>query len=665
MRPVSPSDQGGPAMRSGRRIMWMAAWVLGLLQGCGGAAGDAQAPPAAAAPPTLSGRVSNGFAPTDLGALQVTVKGQVGTARTAEGRLVAVDGADYLASLDQLSGPYLLSDSRRSPSTLSMYSLASGPGTANLTPLTTLLVAQLMGTDPGAYFEALGTRGGFTGVDDAAIAAAEQKLRRVLQRHHGFTVPATLGPVVTTPFSAVAGDPMFDTISALVTRLGVGGNIGALVAAVAQESGRCQLEQVAVTGASGSDDFCPFTRRNEVDPDHADQRVLAFGNQIGDTLTLRLRGTAVIDLALHTAEGATSRCTGTACSGVAIGPMAADQTRAITFTATPLSGTGGMRGTVTLTGQLTSAAAGVPLPGLPCTDNLFYLIDLAAARADGYCATPAGLGLNESGQSQPSGTTRRRYTFNDGLGGASLELVLQGTSVVSALVYATDANTGAATPQFLCRGVGCAGISLGERVVDQSLGVPVVLQPIRFEGAVLTGVQPDGTPKATQISVQARLTGFHVEDPNALPIVPMACSPGAPTVTAHTSEDASATAVCEPDDLQGFTLRSTTQDADGRLVLGTANLLSDGAGSYTSGNGISVKVTMAGQVQSASFDSFVGPQYRCTGAACAGIVVGPPDAQGERSVVFTAVTLTEVGSADLAGDRTARLDGRFIAPAGP
>lgn len=648
--------------RCARSVGRCAAVTLVLLNGCGGSAGDAEPPPTSSMQPSLSGRVVNGIAPTDLRVLQVTVKGNVGTARTAEGRIVPVDGTDYLASLDQLSGPYLLSDSANSPSTLSLYSVASASGTANLTPLTTLIVAELLGTDPGAYYEALGTRGGFTAASESAIAIAEQRVRRLLQRDYGFLVPPAVGPFVTTPFSPVAGDPMYDTVNALVAALGTNGDMGSVVAAVAQESGRCKVERVAVAGATVTDDFCPFTRSSDTDPGDAGVRVFEFANRRGDTLKLRARGAVVVDLTMRTKEDVVSQCAGTACANVTVGAPAGDQTQAITFAGTRLTGASG---TLALSGSLRSAAPGIPLPGLPCTENLFYLVDEAARRADGYCAASAGLGLNEAGQSAQSGATRRKYTFNDGLGGPSLEVVVQGASVVSALVYTSDANTGATVPQFLCQAAACTGILLGATVVDLSLGVPVVLQPIRFDRAVLPGILPDGTPTTTSITVQAALTGFHVDDPNAPPFTPVACPAGAPTVSVRPSDETAAILVCAPGDAQGFTLLSTTADASGNIVLSLANLLSDGNGGFATGNAVNVTISPAGDVLSATFDAFIGPQYRCAGASCQGVQVTATGPAGERTVLLNAATLTEVGTGGLTGDRTATLDGSFVAPAVP
>ena len=58
------------------------------------------------------------------------------------------------------------------------------------------------------------------------------------------------------------------------------------------------------------------------------------------------------------------------------------------------------------------------------------------------------------------------------------------------------------------------------------------------------------------------------------------------------------------------------------------------------------------------------PRFRCD-IACTGVVVAAADERGERAVSFNATVLQEVGTAELAADRTATLQGRMLAPAPP
>lgn len=658
------------SIAAGRRKAWapfgchvgliLAVLAMMVLQGCGGASGDAEAPAPSQALPELSGRVSNGSSPTNVGALQITVKGRTGTARTAEGRLAPIDGTDYRASLDQLGGPYLLSDSNRSPSTLSLYSVATAPGTANLTPLTTLLVAQLLAAAPGPYFEALGTRGGFTEADESAIAVAEQRVRRYLQREFGFEIPPAVGPFVTTPFSRTPGDPMFDTLQALVARIGTEGDIGNVVVAVAQEAARCRVERVGVVSTSTTDEFCPFGKSNAVDRSDPGLRVLGFQNRRGDDLTIRLRGTVVWNVTLTTAEGVVRTCSAAACTGASAGTPAGDGTQSLELAGTPLDGAAGE---VILTGSLRTAVPGLTLPGLPCTSNFFYLIDEAAGSASGYCATPDDFGLGVAGQSQPSGATRRRYTFHDGGLGPYLEVTAEGRDVVSVLLYTADPATGLPVARFQCWDKACPGVTLGESTIDSSLGVPIVVQPIRLDRANLAAVLTDGSlSTSTVLTLEATLSGYHVDDPNALAFRQVACARGAARVTARPIDQASTITVCEPTDSEGFELRSAFVDDAGDTVYSIASLLTDGSDNYTAGNTVRVTVSPRGDLVSVTFDQFEGPRYECRGPACSGVTLARVNAQGERRITFAQTVLQELGTASVPADRSVMLDGRIIGP---
>lgn len=656
-RPGLRVRRAAEPLRRGAGAVVLAA-MLALLQACGGGSGgDAEAPPPSAALPELSGRFSNGTTTTDFNSLQVTVKGSVGLSRTAEGRHESVGTTDFVVSLDQLSGPYLLSDNLFSGQ---LFSVATGPGTANLTPLTTLLVAQLLGANPRDYSASLGVHGGFTAADDASIAAAEQRVRRILKRDYNFDVPVALGPFATTPFSRVAGDTMYDTITALVARIGTAGDISAAVTAIAQESGRCKVESTSVTNGADVDAFCPLSKTNEADATDAAIQVISFTNRRGDVLTVRLRGPAVVGLKFIPAEGAVSTCSGSACSGVTVGAPAADFTQTIGFAATPLGGAGG---SIVLDGSLRTSVPGITLPGVPCTTNRYFLIHEQTRTAEGYCATPDDFGLGASGSSFSSGAARRSYTFNDGAGGPYIEVIAEGTSVVRALVYAIDPDTGTTTPLFQCRG-DCAGITLGASTVNDSLGVPVVLQPIRFNRAVLAAVLPDGSLSTTDsATVEADFVGDWVDDPNALPYAPLACAATSQVATALPSDQTEPIPVCDPDgDTQGFQLRFTFVDGDGNSVFSAADLLTDGGGSYTSGNVVTVTSSATDAIVSVTFDAFNGPHYQCFGAACTGVSIAAANGAGERTITFTGTTLQELGTAGLIADRTAVLNGRMVGP---
>lgn len=652
--------------RAAAGLCGVAMGLVLLLAGCGGGTtGDVVAEPLTPTLPELSGTVTDGdVVPSDL-SLQVTVKGNVGTARTAESRRDDVVG-NYLASVDQLSGPYLIFASSSDFQTAGTMSLATAAGTANVTSLTTLVTAQVLAQDPYLYFDSLAGRGGFTAATDAGIAEATSRVRRTLQRDFGFTVSPGLGDFITTPFQPVAGDAMFDTLVALNATLAEAGtDYRSLTTTIAEEAARCRLESVVVSAGADSDPFCPFSKRNEVDPDNSSVNLVAFDNRRGDVLSLRTSDAVVLRAQFTSAEGVVAACEGAACSGIALSLPAADGTRTVVFSGARLAGAAGP---LTLRGSLQTSVPGIALPGLPCSDNRFYLIHPDRS-AQGWCALPDDFGLGAAGRSAPSGSTRLVYTFDgqdadesDGVAAPSVEVVTQGDTVLRVLVYSLNAETGQLTPLYQCRDGGCAGATLGAVTVDESLGIPIELRPVTLADVVLQAVLPDGSLSATDsVTLEASLTGLVVKDPFALPLLPAPCAAGSPVVSASLSDQAAPIQVCPPDDSQGFVLAGTYLDEAGNTVYFTQNLLTDGVGSFTPGNAVNV-VIRGNTVVRVSFDAFGGPAYACEGSACTGVSVSAPNAAGERTVSLAGTLLQEVGTAGLPADRTATLSGSFVAP---
>ena len=647
--------------RGRRTTAMLCSAVLGLalsLSGCGGGTtGDAAAGPLTPTLPELSGSVTDGAAVPDL-TLQVTVKGNVGTARTAEGRRDALNG-NYLASLDQLSGPYLLrATSAEAEHTMSV---ATAPGTANVTPLTTLVTAQLLAREPFAYFDGLGGRGGFTAATPEAIAAATASVRRTLVRDFGFELPASLGDWITAPFQPVAGDAMFDSLAALRAALAAAGtDYHALATTIAEEAGRCQAEHVNVASGSEIDPFCPFSKRNEVDPEDSSVYEIGFGNVRGDALAVRVRGDAVLSAELLTAGGDRHACSAAACRGISLGTAAADLTQPLSFSGAVLLGGGA---SVVLDGTLQTSVPGIALPGLPCSANRYYLIHPDRS-VEGYCALPDDYGLGVAGRSATSGSTRIVYTFDgevEGVAGPAIEVVTQGDAVLRVLAYRRDPETGLPTPLYQCRDGGCTGATLGPVRIDGSLGIPIELRDVHLDDVPLQAVLPDGSLSGTDpVTLQAELAGYIVNDPSALPLLPVPCTAGAPSVAATLSDVSEPVNVCVPDDAMGFLLSGTYFDAGTRTHF-VQGLLSDEAGSFTPGNAVNVFVR-GGAVIRVSFDAFGGPSYGCEGSACAGVSVSAPNGAGERTVSFAGTLLQEIATAGLPADRTASLSGSFVAP---
>src|SRR5690606_32929867 len=92
----------------------------------------------------------------------------------------------------------------------------------NVTPLTTLLFAQIMGQDPESAYTAFGASGAEL-VSDEKIREAQAKLTAYLTDVLGMTVEFGDESFITTTFDAVPGDPMFDTMQALHAALAANG----------------------------------------------------------------------------------------------------------------------------------------------------------------------------------------------------------------------------------------------------------------------------------------------------------------------------------------------------------------------------------------------------------------------------------------------------------
>jgi len=97
--------------------------------------------------------------------------------------------------------------------TTNYHAIAIGPGTVNVTPLTNLLVANLVGSaDPSAWFAALGTSTtSLSAITQTLVDAAISSLRTALANP---TALASVNPFTTT-FSPVAGNPMDDLLTSL------------------------------------------------------------------------------------------------------------------------------------------------------------------------------------------------------------------------------------------------------------------------------------------------------------------------------------------------------------------------------------------------------------------------------------------------------------------
>lgn len=625
-----------------KRCLGLIAVLAMLLAGCGE---DEPPKQTAVTTPTLSG-----IAAFDerVGTGPVTAKGTAGLPRTASNS----SGTNrFSVELSQLSGPYVLRWITTDPSGQQtfLYSVATQAGIANVTPLTTLLFAQLMGQEPTAAYAAFGTNGGEM-VTEERIRAAQAKVSAYLRDVLGVTVQSGDASFITTSFAATSGDPIFETIESLHAVLAANGStLDALTQQVAALARLCIEEQVLIDVAGAQREFCPATKT--ADRDEEDNSIIdyVFSAPTNDTLTVKVRGDEILS-AEYVGGGVVYSCSGSACGGIVLGVPASDQTRSLSFAGAALTGTAG---NAVVNGDLMGAIPGVELPVLPCTNNKFFVIlddnTVFAQCVDAFDPLNIGGTLNSSRGAAPS---RAVYGFADTSGAnpayPQVQLVTDGNdSVMSVYFFQYDPETLIPTIRFACQAEACTGITLGPVTVNTDLGpdMPVLVRNVSFDDTVLSGMTETGAPTGTSARLRASFTTVYFVDPySPLMFPPLAdCIPTADTVSidVHTgpfnfcSVAANRTA-------------STLANADLRLSMPDNQSFAP----------ITV-ILRGGSVVSVRYNSPVNQSFLCD-VDCQGVTVSEPDDLGRRAVTFTATVLHEVQSFPLPGTRTATLNSGAI-----
>lgn len=629
--------------RYARRLGLFAMALAMLLAGCGE---DAPPEQTAVVTPTLSGTAAYDDRVT---AGPVTAKGIAGLPRTASNS----SGTNhYSVDLSQLTGPYALrwTGPDKNDQQVFLYSVASQAGVANVTPLTTLLFAQLMGQDTTAAYAAFGANGAEM-VSEEKIRVAQAKVTAYLQDVLGVTVRSGNASFITASFNASAGDPMFDTIQALEAVLAANGStIATLTQQIAALARLCIEEKILIDVAGAQRELCPATKtanREEADNSIVDY---VFSAPTNDTLTVKVRGDEILS-AEYLNAGVGYSCSGSACGGIVLGVPASDQTRSLSFTSASLMGTAG---SAVLNGVLTGAVPGVELPVLPCTTNKFFVVlednTVIAQCVDAFDPLNIGGTMNTSRGATPS---RAAYVFADSSGAdpayPQVELVTDGNdSVLSVYFFQYDPTTLIPTIRFACEGAACNGITLGPVTINTDLGpdMPVLVRNVSFANTILSGMTETGVSTGTTAMLKASFTTVYFIDPNA-PLVfpPLAdCNPASDTVPIDVLSGRFNFCSAEAN-----RVTSTLDNADLKLEMFDDQ-------SFTP---IEV-IVRAGSVLSVTYNSPVSQAFRCD-VDCQGVTVSLPDALGRRTVMFTNTVLREVQSFPRPGTRTATLSSGPIA----
>ncbi|MFC4311818.1 hypothetical protein ACFPN2_22225 [Steroidobacter flavus] len=622
------------ARRFGSIVMVLAM----LLVGCGE---DAPPKQTTVATPTLTGTAAYDDRVT---AGPVTAKGTAGLPRTASNS----SGTNrYSVDLSQLAGPYALRwiGPDKSDQQVFLYSVATQAGTANVTPLTTLLFAQLMGQDPTAAYAAFGTNGSEM-VTDEKIRAAQAKVTAYLRDVLGVTVRSGDASFITSRFDAIPGDPMFDTIQAIDAALAAhSSTFATLTQQVASLARLCIEERVLIDVAGVQREFCPAIKTANREEDDNSIIDYVFSAPTNDTLTVKVRGDDILS-GEYVNAGLSYFCSGSACGGIVLGVPASDQTRSFNFTTAALTSA---TGSAVLDGVLTGAIPGVELPVLPCTTNKFFAIlednTVIAQCVDAFDPLNVGGTLNTSRGATPS---RAVYVFADTSGAdpayPQVELVMDGNdAVVSVYFFQYDPATLIPALRFACEAEACNGITLGPVSVNTDLGpdLPVLVRNVSFANTILSGMTDTGAPTGTTATLKASFTTVYFVDPNTPLLFPSLadCDPASDTVALDVLSGPFNFCSAEAN-------RETSVPTDADLKL---EMLDD-----QSFAPIEV-VLRAGSVVSVTYNTPVSQTFRCD-AECQGVSVSLPDNLGRRTVTFAGTVLHEVQSFPLPGTRTATLN---------
>ncbi|MBS0448287.1 MAG: hypothetical protein JSR59_20360 [Proteobacteria bacterium] len=646
-------------MASFMRWRRLAAWSLSaMLAACGGGGGQpAQTP---VEQPSLTGIAMDGAA-VYTGSL--IAKGAGGTQRTS----APFGGTDdYSIVVQDLTAPYMLSFG------VDGVTVAIAAGHANVTALTTLLTSALLGQDAQTAFTSYGATSTALSarITEAGIASAQADVTAFLEQTVGVTVKTGTQSFITTPFAATAGDPMYDTLTALDARIAALGSdaYDAMVASFVNEEHLCIEGRLDLTVDGTAVRFCPARRTS--DPEDADPTVLddVYTTTGGDVLALRVRDQAVLSASYATSAGASYACSGTACSGITVGAAATDLTRVITFDAAPLTGGGG---TVVIDGALATAVPGVVLPSLPCSDNRYFLIQPdRSVIADCVDISDGAntFGIAATFVTAQGSTTYGTYPFRNVTGSNGLAPVAQPTTVSVVLNGGTFVSVTATRQTFdenglptgydidyKCRAGACNGVTVGPPTINTDFGFTAEIRTITFDGTQLAAVASDGSLSTTTFAtLKATFTGIYISAMDTgtfFPVLASDCGSLSNQVDVTPADEPYTFGSCA--DLIGGVI-GATQQADGSLVLTMNNF---GAGDVT------VNTDAGGAVVSATIAYSFGESFGCMGD-CGGVAVSAPDGTGQRTVTFTGSVLHIVEADGYpTGARTATASGSFVVPA--
>lgn len=626
-----------------------------MLTGCSGEESDPQ--PQQAAPRIEStGMLTDGV---NLRAQSIVAKGATGLARLTR---TQSSGA-FTVNMADLTGPYLFANSLSptgDPGLIFLTSVTTRVGPTNVTPLTTLLTAQVLGVTPVTAFQTFNTTLATSQITEENLRAAQADLMAFLQDALGVQAKLGNSSFVDSSFSANAGDPMYDTILELNAKIAEKGTTLQEVAAqIATGAQACLAERINVSIGGQIRKFCPVSKSNV--PEEGDTTILdyRFRDIAGATLLVRVRDESVLDAEFTTAANVTYSCSGATCGGVSLGAEAADDSRAIVLGSVALTGDGSG---VVLDGTLTGPAPSIELPVLPCTDNRYFVI-FSNNSALGDCIAPNDpfqLGATIGGSGGPG---RMRISF-DGQQGETgrVEIVVNRTTSEPIYVYfyTADPDTGEILSRYLCQFAECNGVTWGAGRIDTTRGFPLELRTITLENTMLEGIDEDGNP--TGATAVVRASGLGLFDPNE-------ADPPEPEYPPLTDCDPTADTVSVMGPTGEFNLCIPPNDLDNGLVyriqydLGGGNIQLFFYNDF--GDSLTVDLANGAVLDAFTTLGSTGETFNCI-EVCTGITVTGPDDTGQYTVSFSSTVLRFVdfsGGPPIPNSRTLTLtSGDLVVP---
>jgi len=539
----------------------------------------------------------------------VVVKAAQGIPRTVKSDSLG----HYVARVSELTPVFLIQGITGSYNFT--YAMAFDTGLVNVTSLSTLVVADLTGQDPYTYFYNLQPSGDslIQAIDPAAVEAAQGRVTQLLESQYGVHITTGSASFVTTPFTPVAGDPMYDEIVALNDTLAARGMAPTdLQAQIANASLLCHLEEVAVSGGSPGARVCPAYKSAQPDAGDSTLTVYTFVTFANDSLVVNARGPLVQSVSYLLAGGGTTGCTGAACQGVSLGATQPDGYQPIAFDGAQLTGTA----TLSLTGALKGAPSGVTIPPLYCTDGRMVLIRPDRSVNAG-CINGSG---NPSGKWTIFSASDQNYFYH-------FDMAVSGDAVQYFLYYHFDENYYQYL-DFACQGASCSGITLGS-VVEGDFGQKY--RRVTLDNAPLAAITADSLLSTTTFAHIT--TSFNAQVNESAGQSPPDCT-GSDSVWAVYSDGTAPMAMCPapPDPFNGPKV-GTFQQEDGELGYYWVDANFDNAQVNMVGSGIRSFLFNTGNVN--------GLSGICYGADCQGITVSDTNNAGERSITFAGTVVRE------------------------